>query len=85
MKRKKPTIHDVAAKAGVGLGTVSRVLNDNPAVRHETRARVLRAMEELGYAPNPHARRIAGGRSYTVSVLLPFVATEFYRRLVEGI
>ena len=85
MKRKKPTIHDVAAKAGVGLGTVSRVLNDHPAVRPETRARVLRAMEELGYAPNPHARRIAGGRSYTVSVLLPFVATEFYRRLVEGI
>ncbi|BDG23669.1 hypothetical protein TthSNM33_08630 [Thermus thermophilus] len=61
MKRKKPTIHDVAAKAGVGLGTVSRVLNDHPAVRPETRARVLRAMEELGYAPNPHARRIAGG------------------------
>lgn len=51
----------MAAKAGVGLGTVSRVLNDHPAVRHETRARVLRAMEELGYAPNPHARRIAGG------------------------
>ena len=85
MKRKKPTIHDVAAKAGVGLGTVSRVLNDHPAVRPETRARVLRAMEELGYPPNPPARRIAGGRSYTVSVLLPFVATEFYRRLVEGI
>lgn len=42
-------------------------------------------MEELGYVPNPHARRIAGGRSYTVSVLLPFVGTEFYLRLIEGI
>ncbi len=83
--RKKPTIMDVAERARVGLGTVSRVLNNHPAVRPETRARVLRAMEELGYAPNPHARRIAGGRSYTVSVLLPFVATEFYRRLLEGI
>jgi DNA-binding LacI/PurR family transcriptional regulator len=83
--KKKPTIHEVAARAGVGLGTVSRVLNNHPAVRPETRARVLRAMEELGYTPNPHARRIAGGRSYTVSVLLPFVATEFYRRLIEGI
>lgn len=87
MKRfkKKPTIQDVAERAGVGLGTVSRVLNGHPSVRAETRARVLRAMEELGYTPNPHARRIAGGRSYTVSVLLPFVATEFYRRLLEGI
>ncbi|GGM96511.1 transcriptional regulator [Thermus composti] len=85
MKRKKPTIHEVAARAGVGLGTVSRVLNNHPAVRPETRVRVLRAIEELGYTPNPHARRIAGGRSYTVSVLLPFVATEFYRRLIEGV
>lgn len=83
--KKKPTIHEVAARAGVGLGTVSRVLNNHPLVRPETRARVLRAVEELGYTPNPHARRIAGGRSYTVSALLPFVATEFYRRLVEGI
>ncbi|RTH09458.1 LacI family transcriptional regulator, partial [Thermus scotoductus] len=85
MSKKKPTILEVAARAGVGLGTVSRVLNNHKAVRPETRARVLKAMEELGYTPNPHARRIAGGRSYTVSVLLPFVATEFYRRLVEGI
>ncbi|TBH21450.1 substrate-binding domain-containing protein [Thermus thermamylovorans] len=85
MKRKRPTIHEVATRAGVGLGTVSRVLNNHKAVRPETRARVLRAMEELGYTPNPHARRIAGGRSYTVSILLPFVATEFYRRLIEGL
>ncbi|AFV75646.1 substrate-binding domain-containing protein [Thermus oshimai] len=83
--KRKPTIHEVAERAGVGIGTVSRVLNNHPAVRPETRARVLKAMEELGYTPNPHARRIAGGRSYTVSVLLPFVATEFYRRLLEGL
>lgn len=83
--KRKPNIHEVAERAGVGIGTVSRVLNNHPAVRPETRARVLRAMEELGYTPNPHARRIAGGRSYTVSVLLPFVATEFYRRLLEGL
>ncbi|MER3451165.1 MAG: LacI family transcriptional regulator [Thermus sp.] len=82
---KKPTILEVARRAGVGLGTASRVLNNHPSVRPETRARVLQAMEELGYTPNPHARRIAGGRSYTVSLLLPFVGTEFYKRLLEGI
>jgi len=69
----------------VGIGTVSRVINSSPAVRPQTRARVQAVMEELGYVPNPHARRIAGGRSYTVSVLLPFVGTEFYLRLIEGI
>jgi DNA-binding LacI/PurR family transcriptional regulator len=69
----------------VGIGTVSRVINNSPAVRPETRARVQAVMEELGYVPNPHARRIAGGRSYTVSVLLPFVGTEFYLRLLEGL
>lgn len=84
-KVKKPTILEVARRAGVGLGTVSRVLNNHPAIRPETRARVLQAMEELGYTPNPHARRIAGGRSYTVALLLPFVGTEFYKRLLEGI
>lgn len=83
--RNAPTIADVAARAGVGIGTVSRVINNSPAVRPETRAKVQAVMEELGYVPNPHARRIAGGRSYTVSVLLPFVGTEFYLRLLEGI
>jgi len=84
-RRSAPTIADVARKAGVGIGTVSRVINNSPAVRPETRAKVQAVMEELGYVPNPHARRIAGGRSYTVSVLLPFVGTEFYLRLIEGI
>jgi len=83
--KRKPTIHEVAYLSTVGIGTVSRVLNNHPSVRPETRARVLAAMEQLGYSPNPHARRVAGGRSYTVSVVLPFVATEFYTRLIEGI
>lgn len=83
--KRKATIHEVARLAGVGIGTVSRVLNNHPSVRAETRARVQGAMEKLGYSPNPHARRVAGGRSYTVSVMIPFFGTEFYTRLVEGI
>lgn len=81
----KHTIQDVARKARVGVGTVSRVLNNHPSVRKSTRDKVLEAIEELGYAPNPHARRIAGGRSYTVSVMLPMVSVEFYVRLVNAI
>lgn len=85
MAKHKPTIHEVAHLARVGIGTVSRVLNNHPSVRPETRARVTEAMQSLGYSPNPHARRVAGGRSYTVSLVLPVVATEFYNRLLEGI
>lgn len=81
----KPTIQDVARRAGVGVGTVSRVLNNHAAVRESTRDSVLGAIAELNYTPNPHARRIAGGKSYTISVLLPVVTTEFYVRLLDGL
>ncbi|WP_084473869.1 LacI family DNA-binding transcriptional regulator [Deinococcus pimensis] len=82
---RKPTIQDVARRAGVGVGTVSRVLNNHDAVRGTTRENVLKAIADLNYTPNPHARRIAGGRSYTVSVMLPLVSTEFYLRLLNGL
>ena len=81
----KPTIQDVARRAGVGVGTVSRVLNNHAAVRASTRDTVLGAIAELNYTPNPHARRIAGGKSYTISVLLPVVTTEFNVRLLDGL
>ncbi len=67
-----PTIADVAAHAGVGLGTVSRVLNGSPKVSDGTRARVLDAIEILGYRPNPLARGLSLGRCQTVGVVVPF-------------
>ncbi|GBF05668.1 LacI family transcriptional regulator [Deinococcus aerius] len=82
---RKPTIQDVARRAGVGVGTVSRVLNNHTAVKGATRETVLKAIADLDYTPNPHARRIAGGKSYTISVLLPVVTTEFYVRLLDGL
>lgn len=82
---RKPTIQDVARRAGVGVGTVSRVLNNHAAVKGATRETVLKAIADLNYTPNPHARRIAGGKSYTISVLLPVVTTEFYVRLLDGL
>lgn len=53
-----PTIKDVARHAGVGLGTVSRVLNNHPRVSADTRERVLQAISELGFRPNATARRL---------------------------
>lgn len=66
------TIADVAKHAGVGLGTVSRVLNGSPQVRDATRSRVEAAIDELGYRPNPLARSLSLGRGHTVGVIVPF-------------
>jgi DNA-binding LacI/PurR family transcriptional regulator len=66
------TIADVAAHAGVGAGTVSRVLNDSPRVSERTRARVLAAIELLEYRPNPLARGLSRGRCQTLGVVVPF-------------
>jgi LacI family transcriptional regulator len=66
------TIADVAARAGVGAGTVSRVLNDSPKVSATTRERVLAAIEVLDYRPNPLARGLSRGRCQTLGVVVPF-------------
>lgn len=66
------TIADVAAAAGVGAGTVSRVLNNSPRVSDATRARVQAAIERLDYRPNPMARGLSRGRSQTLGVIVPF-------------
>lgn len=66
------TISDVAARAGVGVSTVSRVLNDSPKVSDATRARVLATIEALDYRPNPLARGLVRGRCQTIGVVVPF-------------
>lgn len=66
------TIADVAAYAGVGVATVSRVLNASPQVSDETRARVLASIDALGYRPNPLARGLSRGRCQTLGVIVPF-------------
>jgi DNA-binding LacI/PurR family transcriptional regulator len=66
------TIADVAAHAGVGAGTVSRVLNDSPRVSAATRARVLAAIEQLDYRPNPLARGLSRGRCQTIGAVVPW-------------
>jgi DNA-binding LacI/PurR family transcriptional regulator len=60
---------DVAKLAGVSLQTVSRVINDSPHVRDETRERVQDAMRKLEYRPNPVARALVTGRSRTLGVV----------------
>ncbi len=66
------TIRDVAKKAGVGLGTVSRVLNQSPQVSDGTRQRVLDVIDELDYSPSPIARRLSLGKTHTIAAIIPF-------------
>ncbi len=79
------TIYDVAKAAGVGIGTVSRVINDSARVSPETRARVLAAIEELGYKPNPMARNLSRQRVRSIGVLLSFLTSPFQVAVLQGI
>lgn len=69
MRPPRPSLQDVARTAGVSHQTVSRVLNGHQAVRVETRARVLEAVQLLDYRPNVAARALASRRSGIVGVL----------------
>lgn len=65
----RPVMDDVARLAGVSKQTVSRVLNDHPAVRPETREAVADAMRTLGYRPSRSARSLASGRTRMLGVI----------------
>lgn len=66
---RRPSIRDVARLADVSHQTVSRVLNDHPSIRPETRTRVLAIMADLQYTPNRAARALVTSRSRTIGIL----------------
>lgn len=82
------TIRDVADRAGVGVGTVSRLVNGGHQVHPRTAERIQAAIDELGYLPSRRGRAFARGRTASVAVLVPFVthpsAVERVSGLVEG-
>ena len=69
LRHSKPNIYDVARIAGVSHQTVSRVLNEHPNVRPETRTNVMAAMEQLGYVPNQAARALVTSRTKLLGIL----------------
>ena len=80
-----PTIGDVAREAGVGVGTVSRVLSGRGYVAESTRARVLAACERLGYQPSIAARALSRRRTHTLEVVVPPLTRAFYAEVLRGI
>ncbi len=67
----KPTVRDIAERAGVSLATIDRVLNLRPGVHAATRARVDAAIAELGYVRDIAAANLAKGRNYSLVFILP--------------
>ena len=79
------SIKDVAAAAGVSVGTVSNVLNRPAAVRPTTRAKVETAIARLGFVPNASARQLAAGRSDTLAYLVLDASNPFFTDVTRGI
>lgn len=78
------TIYDVAKRAGVGIGTVSRAINNSPQIRPETKKRVLDAVQTIGYVPHTMARRLARRRTNILAAIMPFNSGHFYQELLRG-
>jgi len=79
------TIARVAALAGVGVGTVSRVLNDSGAVSTSTRRRVEEAIDALGYEPSAAARALSTGRTMSIGVVAPFLTQPSVVERLRGV
>ncbi|WP_069812173.1 LacI family DNA-binding transcriptional regulator [Streptomyces sp. TP-A0874] len=81
----RPTMKDVAAHAGVGLKTVSRVVNGEPGVTPDTARRVTEAIEQLGFRRNDSARLLRKGRTASVGLVLEDLADPFYGPLSRAV
>jgi DNA-binding LacI/PurR family transcriptional regulator len=71
-------LEEVARRAKVSTATVSRVINNASVVKSSTRSRVMKAIEELRYHPNLHARNLAGGKSRTFGVIVSNLENPFF-------
>ena len=86
MRRRRSTIADVAALAGVARAVVSRLLNADSrlSIRDSTRHRVIAAIKELDYQPNAAARSLRTARTQTIALLVPDYANPAYGEIIKG-
>lgn len=84
MSERAVSVKDVAAAAGVSLGTVSNVLNHPERVRADTRERVERAVEQLGFVRNESARQLRAGHSRVLAYLVPSTDNTFFTDVARG-
>lgn len=82
--RPRPTVSDVARKAGVSVATVSRAFNTPHVVRQDARTRVLAAARDLGYAPNPAAKALRMQRTHIAGAVIPTLNYDIFARLINA-
>ncbi len=87
---KRPTISEIAARAGVSIGAVSYALNGRPGVSAETRRRILRIADEIGWRPSVAARSLSGSRAHSVGLVIArpadtLGAEPFFMRFIAGL
>jgi len=78
-------LEEVAKRAKVSTATVSRVLNNASLVKGTTRSRVMKAVEELKYRPNMHARNLAGGKSRSIGVIVSNIENPFFLDIYKAV
>lgn len=83
-QRPTPTLHDVAAKAGVSTATVSRCLNFPDQVAERTRKKVMAAVRALGYSPNFGAKAMAAKRTNTIGAIIPTMENAVFARGLQA-
>ena len=83
--KKRATIKDVAALAGVSAATVSRALDDRPEISSETKERVRSACAQLGYVPNAAARGLAGHATHTIGLVLADISNPYFSGMATAI
>src|ERR1044072_5864785 len=82
---KMPTVKDVAEYAGVSVGTVSRVLSGEAAVKPMLREKVNGAISALGYRPNVTARALRTNRTDVIGLIVPDITNPFFAQLAASV
>jgi LacI family transcriptional regulator len=85
MSSRQLTLKDIAKELNTSITTVSRALKDHPSISENMRKRVHELAKELDFVPNPIAVSLLKSRSYTIGVVVPEIAHNFYSMVMEGI
>jgi LacI family transcriptional regulator len=78
-------VKEIAKLAKVSVGTVSKVINNDPTVKPKNREKVLKAIKKFNYVPNIHARNLSTGKTKMISIVSPTLGDEFHERLASSI
>ncbi len=85
MPKNRATLKDIARHANVSIRTVSRVVNGEGEISEDTRKRVQRIIEELGYRPNAVARTLVMGKSHLIATIIPQITDAFFPEFINGV